>query len=127
MKDGGASDTRIRWLERPAPEDFDSAKRFLALVFPPEIAKELTSSLKKAAIEEFPAKDVLRASEQAPKSRKDPDVAKQLKRISKGEAISPVLLVRVPGQARLLVADGYHRVCAAYLRNENEPVHCRIV
>jgi hypothetical protein len=42
------------------------------------------------------------------------------------EKLSPVLLVRVPDEARLLVADGYHRVCAAYLRNEDEPVPCQI-
>jgi hypothetical protein len=53
-------------------------------------------------------------------------VAKQLKKVKRGEKLSPVLLVRVPDEARLLVADGYHRVCAAYLRNEDEPVPCQI-
>ncbi|MGZ5179487.1 MAG: hypothetical protein ACXWC6_04560 [Ramlibacter sp.] len=123
---GGASDADVKWLKRVDAEDFDAARRYLALVFAPRDAKALTASLEKAPMQRFPAKDVLRASEQPPKPRKDPDVAKQLKRIERGKPLSPVLLVRVPGQAKLLVADGYHRVCAAYLHNEDEPVPCKI-
>lgn len=126
MKKGGSDSSGIKWGERVAPEDFDSARRFLKLVFRPEDSQDLTDSLKKAPIQKFPAKDVLRAAEQEPTSKKDPAVAKQLKKIDRGEALSPVLLVRVPVQAKLLIADGYHRVCAAYLRDEDEPVPCKI-
>lgn len=126
MKKGGASDGHVQWLEDVDADDFDAARRYLALLFPPKDAKALTAALRDASMQRFPAKDVLRASGQAPKSSKDPDVARQLKKIGRGKALSPVLLVRVPDQAKLLVADGYHRVCAAYLHNEDEPVPCKI-
>ena len=46
----------------------------------------------------------------------------------KGESLSPVLLVR--GQATvgapLIVADGYHRICASYHLNEDTDILCRI-
>lgn len=126
MKKGGSGDSGIKWGDRVAPEDFDSACRFLKLVFRPEDSDDLTDSLKKAPIQKFPAKDVLRAAEQEPPSKKDPDVAKQLKKIDRGAALSPVLLVRIPGQAKLLIADGYHRICAAYLLDEEELVPCKI-
>ena len=122
----GEKDAQVHWLPQVDPDDFDAARRYLALVFRPQDARALTASLKKVPVRKFPAKDVLRASEQPAKPKKEPDVARQLKKIAQGKPLSPVLLVRVPGQARLLVADGYHRVCAAYLHNEDEPVPCKI-
>jgi hypothetical protein len=126
MKKGDVNGSKIHWSGRVAADDFDAARRFLKLVFAPEDARSLTASLRKASLQKFPAKDVLRATQQQPTSKKDPDVAKQLKKMRRGQALSPVLLVRVPGQAKLLVADGYHRVCAAYLQDENEEIPCKI-
>ncbi len=49
--------------------------------------------------------------------------------MASGQRLSPVLLVR--GQAEkglpLLVADGYHRVCASYRLDENPDIPCRLV
>ena len=49
--------------------------------------------------------------------------------VASGQRLSPVLLVR--GQAKkglpLLVADGYHRICASYHLNENADIPCRLV
>jgi len=46
-----------------------------------------------------------------------------------GKALSPVLLVRgdVTQDLPLVVADGYHRICASWYRDENIPIACRIV
>ncbi|MBE7941883.1 MULTISPECIES: hypothetical protein [Ramlibacter] len=126
MKDGGNQDRDIKWMDDVDPDDFESARRYLALVFAPRQGQALTHALEQAPLVRFPAKDVLRASGQQPKSGKDPDVARQARKIARGKALSPVLLVRVPNEARVLVADGYHRVCAAYLHNEDEPVPCKI-
>jgi hypothetical protein len=40
--------------------------------------------------------------------------------------MSPVLLVRAPALAKVIVADGYHRLCAVYGLAEDEPIPCRI-
>jgi hypothetical protein len=58
-------------------------------------------------------------------ARDDPEVAKDLRRAARGEALSPVLLVR--GAAPLVVADGYHRICASYHFAEDADVLCRLV
>jgi len=60
------------------------------------------------------AKDILRAAALPLLPRDDPEVAKDVKRVAKGQPLSPVLLVRGDLAAgRLLqIADGYHRVCA---------------
>jgi len=43
---------------------------------------------------------------------KDANVARQLKKIDKGTPLSPLPLMRESGNARLVVADGFHRLCA---------------
>jgi len=56
-------------------------------------------------------------------------VVGDLKKLKKGKAMSPVLIVR--GNAAtgtpITVADGYHRICASRYKDENIPIACRIV
>jgi len=55
-------------------------------------------------------------------------VRSDLSKISDGKKLSPILLVR--GDAAravpLQIADGYHRVCAGYLTDENTVIPCRL-
>jgi hypothetical protein len=56
-------------------------------------------------------------------------VRSDLSKISAGKKLSPILLVRgsaVRGYA-LQIADGYHRVCASYLTDENTDIPCHLV
>ena len=39
--------------------------------------------------------------------------------------LSPILLVR--SENKLIIADGYHRLCAIYYLSEDLEVPCRIV
>jgi hypothetical protein len=52
-----------------------------------------------------------------------------VKWLDAGKTLSPIPLV--PGNATygvaLETADGYHRVCASYLTDENTPIPCRLV
>ena len=48
--------------------------------------------------------------------------------VKKGKALSPVLLVRGEiGRYPLVVADGYHRICASYHLDEDTEIPCRMV
>ena len=55
-------------------------------------------------------------------------VRSDLSKISDGKKLSPILLVR--GDAAravpLQIADGYHRVCAGYITDENTVIPCRL-
>jgi hypothetical protein len=55
-------------------------------------------------------------------------VARDLKKVKRGEQLSPVLLVRgnLAKGIPLTVADGYHRICASYHLSEDEDIPCRI-
>ena len=49
--------------------------------------------------------------------------------MARGEPLSPVLLVRGRAAAGtpLVVADGYHRICASYHLDEDADIPCRLV
>ena len=117
------------WKERPEAHDFPAALDYLTLVLEEKPARKLVTQLRKAPTVHKKAKDLLRASRLPVLPRDNLHVAADLKKIKKGKALSPVLLVR--GDAAvdrpLVVADGYHRICASWYRDENIPIACRIV
>jgi hypothetical protein len=113
-----------RWRNRPAREDFAAARNYLSLQFPAALVSRLIDQARRARCLERAAKDLLRASNLPILPSDDPQVAADLKRIHKGKPLSPVVLVQ--GDAMkgrpLIIADGYHRVCAACHVSENIPV-----
>jgi hypothetical protein len=50
-----------------------------------------------------------------------------LRRIEKGKPLPPVLLVGGESGLPLVIANGYHRICAVCYFDESAPVACRIV
>jgi hypothetical protein len=117
--------TKVLWADEVAPGDLDAAERFLSLLYPESRARTLREALARAPVVHYAAKDIMRASGM-PLRQKDPDVIKHQRRIRKGKPLSPVLLVRQE-LGRMVIADGYHRLCAALLTSEQGEVPCRIV
>jgi hypothetical protein len=116
------------WTSDPADHDFPAARDYLSLTHAPAVAEVLAEALRSAAtIHTYKAKDILRASGLRPLGRKDFHVRVDLDKITKGEKLSPVLLVRDPGRAIVVIADGFHRVCASRLVDEDVIIPCRIV
>ena len=123
------SKATLNWAEKGEAGDFDAAVRFLSLLRPDAKAKALVKKLRSARIVEHAAKDLLRAAELPLLPSDEAHVADDLKRIQKGKALAPVLLVRgdLGKGLPLVVADGYHRICAVFYFDESAPVRCRIV
>lgn len=117
------------WKDEPDEHDFPAAADYLSLLFPAQTAAALVERLTGVEKLDRKAKDLLRASRLALLPKDNPHVAADLRKVSDGERLSPVLLVR--GQAEkglaLLVADGYHRICASYHLDEDADIPCRIV
>jgi hypothetical protein len=122
------SKQRLAWKEKPAPEDYAGALNFLSLVCSDIQAKKLVRALRKAKTIERAAKDLLRAAALPLLSRGDPQVEEDFKKIEKGKPLAPVLLIRgeINSGARLIVADGYHRICAICYYDEDCPIPCRM-
>jgi len=108
------------WLPHQRPEDCDHAAEYLALVFPATVAKALAAGLRKAKVEMHPAKNIVRASRTTPLPKTNAKVKRDLGKIAKGKKLPPILLVR--GDAArdlpLIVADGMHRLSAAWHHDE---------
>ncbi|MDR0200417.1 MAG: hypothetical protein LBI43_07590 [Streptococcaceae bacterium] len=126
------SDKKIlepNWLDTPENHDYPAAKSYLSLLLHDDDVNHLVDKLDKAETTHFKAKDILRASRLDLLPKENLHVAKDLKKIAKGTALSPVLLVRgdLYHQVPLTIADGYHRVCASYWVDENTDIPVKIV
>ena len=111
------------WLSEPEPHDFPAALDYLELHFSPKKAGELVDQLKRASTVVKKAKDVLRASGLPLLDRTNPHVKEDVRKVKRGKKLSPVLLVE---DGRLIIADGYHRVCAIYVLSEDLEIPCRL-
>ncbi len=116
------------WADDPQDHDFPAARDYLSLIYAPEVASALADALRAAStIRTYKAKDILRASGLRPLGKKDFHVRADLAKVTNGEKLSPILLVRDTARAVLVIADGFHRVCASRLVEVNLIVPCRIV
>jgi hypothetical protein len=86
----------------------------------------VVSALRKAEISHFKAKDIFRASGLSLLGVSNSHVEKNLKKITKGAALSPLLLMRFSALGKVIIADGYHRLCAVYAINEDALIPCKI-
>jgi hypothetical protein len=117
------------WKLSPEAHDFPAAQDYLELVLTPVQAGALVRKFKRARITRKKAKDLLRASDLPLLKESNFHVKADLRKVAKGEKLSPLLLVRgnAPGGMNLIVADGYHRICASYHLDENADIPCLIV
>jgi hypothetical protein len=113
-----------KWADRPQTDDYAAALNYLTLQFTTATAKRLVKQARQARRIERVAKDILRASNLPLLAAGELHVAEDLKRIRKGKPISPIILVQgdlAKGRS-FVIADGYHRVCAACHANEDASV-----
>jgi hypothetical protein len=115
---------QTRWNERPAPQDYTAAFNYLTLQFSSATARRLVRKARSVKATEHIAKDVLRASNLRLLPLDERHVAENLKRIRKGKVLSPIILIQgdLSRGRPFVIADGYHRMCAACHADEDSPV-----
>lgn len=117
------------WLPRQQSEDCTHGRAYLGLLFSPRAAAALAKALGKAPVALHAAKDIVRAARLAPLPATNAKVAVDLRKVAKGKKMPPILLVR--GDAALdlplIVADGMHRLSAAWYADETSEVACCLV
>ena len=116
------------WKKKPEAHDYPAARDYLSLVLDKKSAAALVARMRVAPLFEHRAKDILRASGLPLLPRDNPHVTRDLKKVRKGETLSPVLLVRgdLKRGIPLTIADGYHRICASWYIDENVLIPCRM-
>jgi hypothetical protein len=117
----------INWLSEPEEHDYPAALSYLSLIYDEQTAANYVSRLQNAPILEFKAKDIFRASSLSLLGVSNAHIEKDQKKIKKGRGLSPLLLVRDANNGKVVVADGYHRLCAVYSYDEDAMIPCKIV
>lgn len=117
----------IKWLEKPKDHNYVAAQTYLSLVFEEVDVGTYVGKLRQAPISQFMAKDIFRASGLSLLGISNARVERDREKIKAGEELSPLLLVRNPAHGKVVVADGYHRLCALYGYDEEAWIPCKIV
>jgi hypothetical protein len=117
----------ISWLREPEDHNYPAALSYLNLIYDEQIASHYVEKLKTEAMTEFKAKDIFRSSQLSLLGVSNAHVEKDQKKIKQGMDLSPLLLVRDTNNGKVVVADGYHRLCAVYTYDEDAVIPCKIV
>ena len=122
-----SNDTEVNWLLEVEEHDYPAATSYLSIIYNREKVSQIVDALRVAGIVQFKAKDIFRASQLSLLGVSNSHVQKDCKKIDKGIALSPLLLVRDEDNGRVIIADGYHRLCAVYEFDEDAIIFCKIV
>nr|WP_321269817.1 hypothetical protein [uncultured Tolumonas sp.] len=117
----------IKWFPEVAEHNYPAAESYLSLIYPESRVAEMMTEYRNAPIVHFKAKDIFRASRLSLLGVSNLHVEKDKKKIDKGEALSPLLLLRDERNGLVVIADGYHRLCAIYEFNEDALINCKII
>ncbi len=117
----------IKWLAKVEEHDYPAAQSYLLLIYDKKQVKKIIALLKAAEVTQFKSKDIFRASGLSLLGISNSHVEKDSKKIRDGKALSPLLLVRDPLHGKVIIADGYHRLCSIYGFDEDALIHCKIV
>lgn len=120
------STVQVMWLHEPEEQDYPAAQSFLCLLYDEQTAVTYVEKLKRAPMSEFKAKDIFRASGLSLLGISNTHVEKDRHKIQSGHQLSPLLLIRDSANGRVIVADGYHRLCAVYSYEEDVLIPCKI-
>src|SRR5450759_1495966 len=117
----------IKWLGDVEEHDYPAAKSYLSLLFDEASAESLVKHLRRAAITEFKAKDIFRASGASLLGISNSHVERDRKKVKEGRALSPLLLVSHTALGKVIIADGYHRLCAIFGYDEDAVIPGKII
>jgi hypothetical protein len=121
------SKQNIQWAKQPEKQDYPAAESFLNLIYGRRATEKLVKRLRSSTVREFKAKDIFRASGLPLLNSSNVHVRTDLAKLLNGEKVSPLLLVRESKLGKIIIADGYHRMCAVYSVDEDAYIRCKIV
>ena len=117
----------IKWLPDVAEHDYPAAESYLRILYSEDRVADMIVRFRSAVIMQFKAKDIFRASQLSLLGVSNLHVEKDRKKIQKEVSLSPLLLLRDEQNGKVVIADGYHRLCAIYEFNEDALIPCKII
>ena len=115
-----------QWLADVEENNYPAAESYLSLIYTRERVEQLLVELRSATLSQFMAKDMFRASGLPLLGISNFQIEKNLTKIQTGTGLSPLLLVRDRKNGKVVIADGYHRLCAVYRHNQDALIPCKI-
>ena len=122
-----ARKTKIMWLSQSEEHDYPAAMSYLSLLVDEKTATMYVRQLRRAGVLKFKAKDIFRASGLSLLGVSNAHVQTDRKKILSGKELSPLLLVRDTKNGKVVIADGYHRLCAVYSYDEDAVIPGKII
>jgi hypothetical protein len=117
----------IQWLSKPEEHNYPAAQSYLSLIYDRTTSINCVNKLRCASVIEFKSKDIFRASGLSLLGVSNEHVKKDQRKIQDGVKLSPILLIRDSTNGRVIIADGYHRLCAVYSYDEDALIPCKII
>ncbi len=117
----------IRWLPDVQEHDYPAAESYLGLIYAPERVGAMLDAFRCAPVTRFKGKDIFRASGLSLLGVSDSHVESDRKKIRQRTPLSPLLLARDEANGKVVIADGYHRLCAVYEFDEDAEIPCKII
>lgn len=116
------------WLPQPVAKDYLGARAYLGLIMPDVYADRAIAILKKAPVQQFRATDLARSGRLGLIDKKDPGVQKAMDEMQSGDPMSPVLILQgmADTESNAAIADGFHRIHAAYFIDPDSLVPCKV-
>jgi len=118
---------QITWLDRPQEHDYTAAMSYLNLLYDKQTTVMYVNKLRRAPMTAFKSRDIFRASGLSLLGIGNSHVVRDKKKILSKQKLSPILLVRDSHNGKVIIADGYHRMCAVYSYDEDAVVPCKII
>lgn len=122
-----SKNVKIKWLKESEEHDYPAALSYLSLIYDNQTATDHVEKLKNSVITEFKSKDIFRASCLSLLGVSNSHVKEDQKKIESRKKLSPLLLIRDSVNGKVVIADGYHRLCAVYSYDEDAMIPCKIV
>jgi len=116
----------IQWQLNVAAHAYAAAEVYLTLLYNPAQVAEIVLKLKAAPIKHLKAQDIFSASGLACFEENDAHVALDHMKIQNNIALAPLLLVRDDSKGRIFIVNGYHRLCAISLLDEDVWIKCKV-
>jgi hypothetical protein len=113
------------WLAQPDSHVFPAVTPNRSLVFDAPLATKLVKWLTMAAVACCTTKDLFRAWRLSLLGGNIAPVANDLRTLAGGGKRSQLLLVRDPVNTTVMIAAGYHRLCAVFEPDRDTPSHTR--
>jgi disulfide oxidoreductase YuzD len=122
-----AAGKQMKWLPDVEEDDYSAAESYLRIIYSEDRVSKMMTKFRSATIVQFKAKDIFRASQLSLLGVSDSHVENDRKKILEEKRLSPLLLLRDKRNSKVVIADGYHRLCAIYSFNQDALIQCKIV